>query len=155
MRSAFEYFSQCVSLSREHGFGKIEVANRSMIGFSRVYLNEAQQAREDGDAAARVAQLVGQPRAELLGENMGVFATYELGDFESMESYLTRAMKLAHQLRARRFEAQTLEMKARLLLEKGQRKQAADMLQEALAICREVGTQFCGPKVASALAPGR
>jgi len=46
-------------------------------------------------------------------------------------------------------------MKARLLLEKGQRKQATDMLQEALAICREVGTQFCGPKVASALAPGR
>jgi hypothetical protein len=123
-----------------------------MIGFSRIYLNEAQQAREDGDAAARAAQLVGQPRAELLGENMGVFATYELGDFESMESYLTRTMKLAHQLGARRFEAQTLEMKARMLLDTGRRKEAADMLQEALAICREVGTQFCGPKVASALA---
>src|SRR5262249_24948654 len=38
MRSAFEHFSRCVSLSREHGFGKIEVANRSMIGFSRIYL---------------------------------------------------------------------------------------------------------------------
>ena len=43
-------------------------------------------------------------------------------------------------------------MKARVLLDTGQRKEAADMLQEALAICREVGTQFCGPKVASALA---
>jgi class 3 adenylate cyclase/tetratricopeptide (TPR) repeat protein len=152
MRSAFEYFSQCVSLSREHGFGKIEVANRSMIGFSRVYLNEAQQAREDGDAAARAASLVGQPRAELLGETMGMFATYELGDFDSMESYLTRTMRLARQLGARRFEAQALEMKARVLLDTGQRIVAADMLQEALAICREVGTQFCGPKVASALA---
>jgi len=79
-------------------------------------------------------------------------ATYELGDFESMESYLTRAMKLARQLGARRFEAQTLEMKARLLLETGRRKEAADILQEAIAICREVGTQFCGPKVAGALA---
>src|SRR5262249_54288494 len=127
MRSAFEHFSRCVSLSREHGFGKIEVANRSMIGFSRIYLNEAQRAREDGDAAARAAQLVGQPRAELLGENMGVFATYELGDFESMESYLTR--KLAHQLGARRFEAQTLKMKARLLLDTGRRKEAADMFR--------------------------
>ena len=152
MRSAFEHFSQCVSLSREHGFGKIEVANRSMIGFSRIYLNEAQQAREDGDAAARAASLVGQPRAELLGETMGVFATYELGDFESMENYLARTMRLARQLGARRFEAQALEMKARSLLDKGQRKEAGDMLQEALAICREVGTQFCGPKVASALA---
>jgi class 3 adenylate cyclase/tetratricopeptide (TPR) repeat protein len=152
MRSAFEYFSQCVSLSREYGFGKIEVANRSMIGFSRIYLNEAQQAREDGDAAARAASLVGQPRAELLGETMGVFATYELGDFESMEGYLTRTMRLARQLGARRFEAQALELKARILLDTGRRKEAADMLQEALAICREVGTQFCGPKVASALA---
>jgi hypothetical protein len=152
MRSAFEYFSQCVSLSREHGFGKIEVANRSMVGFSRIYLNETQQAREDGDAAARAASLVGQPRAELLGETMGMFATYELGDFASMEGYLARTMNLTRQLGARRFEAQALEMKARVLLDIGQRKEAADMLQEAIAICREVGTQFCGPKVASALA---
>jgi class 3 adenylate cyclase/tetratricopeptide (TPR) repeat protein len=152
MHSAFEYFSQCVSLCRQHGFGKIEVANRSMIGASRIYLNEVQQAREDGDAAARAASLVGQPRAELLGEIVGVFATYELGDFASMEGYLTRKMQLARQLGARRFEAQALEMKARVLLDTGQRKEAADLLQEALAICREVGTQFCGPKVASALA---
>jgi hypothetical protein len=123
-----------------------------MIGFSRIYLNEAQQAREDGDAAARAASLVGQPRAELLGETMGVFATYELGDFESMEGYLTRTMRLARQLGARRFEAQALEMKARMLLDTGRRKEAADMLREALAMCQEVGTQFCGPKVASALA---
>ena len=27
MRTAFVYFSRCVSLSREHGFGRIEVAN--------------------------------------------------------------------------------------------------------------------------------
>jgi tetratricopeptide (TPR) repeat protein len=152
MRSAFAHFSQCVSLSRGHGFGKIEVANRSMIGFSRIYLNEAQEGREDGDAAARAASLVGQPRAELLGETMGAFATYELGDFASMESYLTRTINLARQLGARRFEAQALEMKARSLLDNGQRKEAGEMLGEALAICREVGTQFCGPKVASALA---
>jgi class 3 adenylate cyclase/tetratricopeptide (TPR) repeat protein len=152
MRSAFEYFSQCVSLSREHGFGKIEVANRSMIGFSRIYLNEVQLARQDGDAAARAAVLVGQPRAELLGETMGVFATYELGDSASMERYLARKMQLAQQLGARRFEAQALEMKARVLLDTGQRKEAAHILRQALAICREVGTQFCGPKVASALA---
>jgi tetratricopeptide (TPR) repeat protein len=95
MRSAYEYFSQCVSLSRQHGFGKIEVANRSMIGFSRIYLNEAQQARDDCDAAARAASLVGQPRAEMLAENLGVYSTCELGDFASMEGYLARTLQLA------------------------------------------------------------
>jgi tetratricopeptide (TPR) repeat protein len=59
MRTAFDYFSRCVALCRKHGFGCIEVANRSMVGLARIYLNEARQAREDGDAAARVAALVG------------------------------------------------------------------------------------------------
>jgi hypothetical protein len=151
MRTAFDYFSRCVSLSHEHGFGRIEVANRSMVGFSRIYVNEARQAREDGDAAARVAALVGQPRAELLGETMGVFACYELADYDAMKGYLDRVMRLARQLGARRFEAQGLEMQARLLLDTGRRAEAEAILREALAICREAGIQFCGPKVTSAL----
>jgi tetratricopeptide (TPR) repeat protein len=141
MRSAFDHFSRCVALSQQHGFGRIEVANRSMVGFSRIYLNEVLQAKEDGDAAARAAALVGQPRAELLGETMGVFACY----------YLERTMRLARQLGARRFEAQALEMQARVLFDTGRRVEAAEMLREALGICREAGTQFCGPKVTSAL----
>ncbi|HEV3190571.1 MAG TPA: AAA family ATPase, partial [Polyangiaceae bacterium] len=151
MRSAFEHFSRCVALSQQHGFGRIEVANRSMVGFSRIYLNEPLQAKQDGDAAARTAALVGQPRAEMLGETMGAFACYELGDFNLMQGYLERTMRLARQLGARRFEAQALEMQARILLDTGQRSEAAEVLREALAICREAGTQFCGPKVISAL----
>jgi tetratricopeptide (TPR) repeat protein len=151
MRTAFEYFSRCVALCQEHGFGRIEVANRPMVGFSRIYLNEARQAREDGDAAAHVAALVGQPRAELLGETMGVFACYELADYDAMKDYLTRVMRLARQLGARRFEAQGLEMEGRLLLDVGRRAEAEPMLREALAICRDAGAQFCGPKVISAL----
>jgi tetratricopeptide (TPR) repeat protein len=151
MRTAFDYFSRCVALCEEHGFGRIEVANRSMVGFSRIYLNEPRQAREDGDAAARVALLVGQPRAELLGQTMGAFACYELADYGAMKAYLDRLLQLARQLRARRFEAQGLEMEARLLLDTGRRAEAEAMLREALAICRDAGTQFCGPKVIGAL----
>ena len=44
---------------------------------------------------------------------MGVIASYELGDFDSMEAHLDRAQcSLARQLGARRFEAQGLECKA-------------------------------------------
>jgi class 3 adenylate cyclase/tetratricopeptide (TPR) repeat protein len=151
MRTAFDYFNRCVALCQQHGFGLIEVANRSMVGFSRVYLNEARQAREDGDAAARMAALVGQPRAELLGETMGVIACCELADYDAMKAYQERVMRLARQLGARRFEAQGLEMQARMLLDTGRRAEAAAMLREALAMCRDAGTQFCGPKVTSAL----
>ena len=82
---------------------------------------------------------------------MGAFACYELGDFDLMQGYLERTMRLARQLGARRFEAQGLEMQARILLDTGRRAEAAEMLREALAICREAGMQFCGPKVTSAL----
>jgi class 3 adenylate cyclase/tetratricopeptide (TPR) repeat protein len=152
MRTAFQHFSRCVELSREHGFGRIEVANRSMVGFSRVYLNEPHQAREDGAAAAGAAALVGHPRAELLGETMGVFACYELGTHDEMRLHLQREMKLIRQLGARRFEAQNLEMQGRLLLDGGCRAEAIALLHEALAICRDAGMQFCGPKVIGALA---
>jgi tetratricopeptide (TPR) repeat protein len=92
-----------------------------------------------------------QPRAELLGETMGVFACYELADYDAMKAYQERGMRLARQLGARRFEAQGLEMEARMLLGTGRRTEAAAMLREALAMCRDAGTQFCGPKVTSAL----
>jgi len=151
MRSAFAHFSRCVALSQDHGLGRIEVANRSMVGFSRFYLNEVRQAKEDGDAAVRTAALVGQPRAEMLGATMGAFACYELAEYDEMHDYLERVLRLARQLGARRFEAQAFEIRARALLDTGRRAEAAALLREALALCRDFGTQFCGPKVTSAL----
>ena len=60
-------------------------------------------------------------------------------------------MRLARQLGARRFESQCMEMRARMLLDTGRRAEAAAMLREAVAICREVGMQFSGPKALGAL----
>jgi class 3 adenylate cyclase/tetratricopeptide (TPR) repeat protein len=151
MRTAFGLFSRCVELSHEHGFGRIEVANRSMVGFSRAYLNELRQAYDDGAATVRAAALVGQPRAEMLGETMGVHACYELGAYDAMKVHLEREMSLIRRLGTRRFEAMNLEMHARLLLDGGCRAEAVALLRNALAVCRDVGMQFCGPKVLSAL----
>jgi class 3 adenylate cyclase/tetratricopeptide (TPR) repeat protein len=151
MLTAFQHFSRCVELSREHGFGRIEVANRPMVGFSRVYLNEPRAAYDDGTAAARAAALVGEPRAEMLGETMCTFACYELGEYDAMSGYVERTVRLAQQLGARRFESQCLQLHARLLLDTGRHAEAVAMLREALAICREVGMQFSGPMTLSAL----
>ncbi|HWT34866.1 MAG TPA: adenylate/guanylate cyclase domain-containing protein [Paraburkholderia sp.] len=151
MRTAFEHFSRCVALSREHGLGCIEVANRSMQGFSRIYLNEASAARVDAVAASREAELVGQPRAQLLCETLGGFACYEMGDLRATQVHLEQEMLLIRQLGARRFEAQNLEMQARVLLDSGQREEAARVLKESLALSREVGMQFSAPKALSAL----
>src|SRR6202022_4213091 len=82
MRTAFEHFSQCVELSHEHGFGRIEVANRSMVGFSRFYLNQLREGVEDGVEAARTASAVGHARAEMLGETMAAMGCCETAEFD-------------------------------------------------------------------------
>ena len=146
MRSAFEHFSRCVALSREHGYGQIEVANRSMVGFSRFFLNEAREAREDGDAAARAASLIGQLRAEMMGKQMGVAASYELGDFGSMEAYLDQVMRLAQQLGARRLEAQGLEFKARALLDQGKLPRPPQRCGSRWRSARKRACNFADPK---------
>jgi class 3 adenylate cyclase/tetratricopeptide (TPR) repeat protein len=151
MRTAFAHFDRCVAISREHGFGRIEVANRSMAGFSRIYLNQPREAYADGAAAVRNAAMVGQPRAEMLGETINVFATYELADYDKMQAHLERERRLIHLLGARRFEAQNLEMQGRMLLDLGRREEARASLKTSVAICREIGLGFCGPKALSAL----
>jgi tetratricopeptide (TPR) repeat protein len=156
MRSAFAHFSRCVELAQAHGFGRIEVANRSMVGFSRIYLNEPRPAREDCAAAARAAAMVAQPRAEMLAETGGIYASYELGDYAAMADHLKREILLIRLLGAQRFEAQNLEMQGRRLLHLGAPAEAADCLRAALAICREVGMGFCDRRcLALSLAPSR
>jgi hypothetical protein len=122
-----------------------------MVGFCRLYLNEPRQARDDAIAAVRAAALVGQPRAEMLAETLNTWSCYELGKYDAMKVHLERETRLSRQLGARRFEGQGLEMQARILLETGRKAEAAEILREALAMCRDVGMQFTGPKVHSAL----
>jgi class 3 adenylate cyclase/tetratricopeptide (TPR) repeat protein len=151
MRTAFEHFSRCVALSREHGLGRIEVANLPSAGASRQYLNEVRQSRVDADEAARAAALVGQPRAEMVGELVSTTACLELGEYAPAKGYVERALRLARQLNARRFEANAMLLQAQILLSEGRRVEAAALLREALAICHHAGTQYCGPIVTSTL----
>jgi hypothetical protein len=87
----------------------------------------------------------------MLGETMGLMSSYELADYEALKSYLERLLRLVRQLGAKRFEAQALGVEGRMLHDCGQRAEAETKLRGALAICREAGTQFCGPKVVGAL----
>jgi tetratricopeptide (TPR) repeat protein len=152
MRVACDYFSGCVDLSSQHGFGRIEVANRSMIGFSRLYLTEIAEALQDGIAATEAAGRVGHFRAELLGETICVMAAIELGELDLASRHLPRAEELATWLGAHRFEAQNLELAGRILYGRGDSRAAVAKLRDAMSMCRQVGVQFSGPKTLSILA---
>ncbi len=160
MATACDYFRRCVALARAHGLGRIEVANRSMIGFSRYYLNELRAAAEDGLAAAEAAARVGHQRAEMLARFLLYMVQIDMGEVEQADPHLKRSQDLAESLGARRFVAQNLLYFAKLAAARGDADAAARRLQEAWAISIDVGHGFAGPRILSQMAlcaadPGR
>jgi class 3 adenylate cyclase/tetratricopeptide (TPR) repeat protein len=147
MITAHKHYRRCVELSREHGFCAIEVANRSMVGFSRFYSNELRAALEDGLATIEAAAKIGHRRAELLGRIIVYWVFVQMTDLDAARKHLREAQILAERLGARRFEAQNLLYLAKLLRIEGRRSEALNLCEDARAISRDTGAGFVGPQV--------
>lgn len=147
MKTAFENFKACVSVSQQRGFGRIEVANRHMLGWSRLHLMEFNEAAEDGKAAAEMAIEVSHRRAEVLGNFVAGFAESRLGNINSSAEHLDRALVLAQRIGAANFEANICRELAGLLASQGQIEEARNYADSALDIVRKMGMTFIGPAV--------
>ena len=148
MRSANEQFRECVALAREHGFGRLEVANLSMIGWTGRYLAEIGDSIAVGHEAIELAMRASQPRAEILARSL--VHTLEgtvRNQPDDAERHAAPALPLARSLGAKRFEAQILGVSALLALRGGDRPRARELAETALAICREHGMGHTGPFV--------
>ncbi len=152
MITANGYFRRCVELAQRHGHRRIEVANRSMVGFSRYYANEIREAYADGAAAAESASEVGHLRAELLGRLMMYWTLYDLADFDRAKEEIGNARRLAERLGSGRFLAQTHTTLASILRREGQREEALETAERAVAISLDSGAGFNGPWAMSELA---
>jgi tetratricopeptide (TPR) repeat protein len=149
MRTACEQFRACVDVCREHGYGRIEVANRHMVGWCRVHLMEFSEALEDALESARMAAEVSHHRAELLGLMLASRIELDSGHFVEAQEYLERGLELARKTSASNFEAQTLILFASLNAVQGRISDARDLAQRAVGLVREVGMTFIGPAVLS------
>ena len=147
MRSACERFRGCVNLCREHGYGRIEVANRHMIGWTRIYLMEFTQAIEDGLEAAAMAAKVSEHRAEQLGYILAGRIEIELARFVDASEHLGRALMIARRIGAGNFEAQALCLLGQLCAAQEKMDEARHHLDGALDVLRKVGMTFIGPAV--------
>jgi class 3 adenylate cyclase/tetratricopeptide (TPR) repeat protein len=147
MRTACGYFQDCVALCQELGLGRIEVANRHMVGWSRLYLNEITEACEDGLAAASMAEKVGQNRAEMLGRLLAGCAYIEQDDLGSARNQIEKGIALARRLSAGNFIAQGLCWLSKVLAAEGNLDEERNHIGEAVNILRDVGMTFFGPLV--------
>jgi class 3 adenylate cyclase/tetratricopeptide (TPR) repeat protein len=152
MLTAHRHFDLCVAVSRQHGFGRIEVANLNMAALTRQYANELPAAAADALAAADAAVRVGHHRAELLARNIAAFALYDMADLQRAREQLLEAGKLIDRIGARRFVPENLTYLAKTMRAEGRRFEARRLLDEAIAVSRETGLRFFGPRILAELA---
>ena len=147
MLSAGQQFRACVELCQQHGLRRVEVANRHMIGWTRLHLLEFVEAEADGLAAVKLAVEVGHPRAQLLGLELAGYVNAEMGKIEESNQLLKQGHDLAQSLHADNFAAQSLHWLARNALTDGDRLRAKTYAAQAVQIVRKVGMTFIGPAV--------
>lgn len=152
MRSANNYFQRCVEMCREHGLGRVQVANQHMVGWSRIHLNELELALKNSVETAETAAKLGQIRAEIMGTGCAAFALINLGRHDEAALYLDRSLELSRRLGAKRFEAQNLSFRAEILMAEGRHAEALPLTRQAVSLARESGLGFVGPKTLGCLA---
>jgi class 3 adenylate cyclase/tetratricopeptide (TPR) repeat protein len=152
MISAHDRFRDCVELCERHGFGRIEVANRPMMAFTRWFAGDTRGALAAADAAIESAARVGHRRGEMVGHHAAFFCRHALKDFAAAHLHAEAALALARQLGARRFETEALVFQAELHRLGGRRADALADAEEAVKISRETGPAFLGPFALGALA---
>ncbi len=152
MRTAHDHYTRCIALSREHGFGRIEVAHLGQRGYTRLYSGDWRGARTEGLAALDVAIQVGDRRVEMNARGAVCHAAFDLGEYELLEAQAEHQLDLARTLGARAWEPHALSWKAILLESKGREGEARELLLQAAEIGREAGRAFNAGRTFGALA---
>ncbi|MBT3885727.1 MAG: AAA family ATPase [Rhodospirillaceae bacterium] len=153
MITANKMFDECVTIIREHDLTVIEPVNLSMRGHTALYMDRIQEGLEDVGAAAERAAMSGNRRAEMVarGSCAGKLQ-FDNQDYAGAKKSCARALDLARQLGARRFEPINQVLLAKVALIEGNRAEAIRIAEEAVETCRETGFNFAGPMALGALA---
>ncbi len=145
MRTACEQFRACIKLCRDHGYGRIEVANRHMVGWTRIHLMEHAEALEDALESIKMADVVSHRRAKLLGLMLAGVVEFELGHMAESHNYLELALELARAMSAGNFEAQPYAVAVAQCRHREDGRKRANMPRRAVSLVRKVGMTFFGP----------
>jgi tetratricopeptide (TPR) repeat protein len=152
MLSARDHFRRCVELSRQHGFGRIEVANWPMLAFTLWFADGASGALSEALAAIEATVRVGHRRAEIIAQHTAYSCRHALSDLNGAWGHVERALALSRKLQARRFEAQGLAFRGELHRLAERRSDALADVSEALSMSRETGMTYMGPCILAILA---
>ena len=152
MRTALEAFQECVSLCDAHGYGRIALPNRIMIGHCLIYLQRASEAVTTIETARSIALQAENPHTAMFAtQSLGVVFVNS-GQPDEALKYLPGALAQSRALGARRYESNVPSQLAECTLSQDRRGDALALAQDAVAISRELGMGFNGPYALAVLA---
>ncbi len=152
MLTAGEYFSQCVRQAREHDLLAVLLAYLPMLALTQSYGGNPSAARPGLDEAIELARRIADRRGELLARLCMAAALQMQSRMEECRDCALRALELAAQLGAQRFEAEALSTIAITLLA-SDRTEALRLGEQALRVGRDTGNMsYCGPVLLSIVA---
>lgn len=152
MVSAYKLFDRCVRLAQEHGFVRIAAANLPMAATAQYYSGNTASALDIALLATDEAGKFGHKRAEILAQYAAALCYRELQQYGKAIDHLEAGLPLVKSLGARRFEATGLLLRASLLRLTNDMDGALHYVNQALAIARETGMAFAGPRILGELA---
>ncbi|MCP4327709.1 MAG: AAA family ATPase [Alphaproteobacteria bacterium] len=148
------YLDRCMEICRSEGFGRIEVANISILGGggSRYYRGDLTGALEVSLEAEALARKVGHERAEILAQIGCYISLVAMAEMDRARQHIARAKELAERLGARRFVARALQFEGRIDHWNSNMDAALNKFREAMAISRETGIRYAGPAILADIA---
>ncbi len=152
MRTSNAHFERCIALARAHGLRRAELANLSMLGHTKRYLNDLEGAHRDCAAAARAAAETQQHRAEMVARRIDCDVLFELGRLDEARAELDRGMAIARRLGSPRFEALLTVFDAKLHGAAGEPAVGLALLDKAAGIAQDTGSRYSGPMIQGAIA---
>lgn len=147
IRAAYDRFVACLGLCDTHGYTRIAVPNRVMLGHCRIYLADFEAGREDMRLAAEMAVRIGNRHAEMFALQSTGMLLSACGRGNEAEASLARARDLARTLGARRYLAMILAHQTEPMIAQARLDEARALLRDALAMARETGIGFGGPLI--------
>lgn len=153
MQAAHKYFQQCMEKCHAHGFGRLESANRFMVGTVRIYLHEMHEALNDALESASLAVSVGNQRAEIVSRLTAGWVLISMARWDEVERETTLGLDTVRAIGANRFRPFLRESEARVAWYQGDAALARRIMRGSVQEVRDLGMErFIGPWLLGTLA---
>jgi DNA-binding SARP family transcriptional activator len=152
MITARRHFAQCVQEARQHNLAGVLLANLPMLGVTEIYYGTPTAGRDSLKEALELANRIGDLRSQLLVHLCMASGLTNQARFDEALARARRALEIAEQLGARRFQAECMGIVSAAKLAAGERNEALRSACEGVQLGRETGMSYCGPVLLSLVA---